>query len=280
MASTVPLAESFDEAGKGDAETVRRVLAYVLALVLAVLAVAVGVRVVADHSTLLDRFKGDDVSTAGPPPTTPSGPVPAPGQTFVTGTVDTLRAEGAQGAPLAAPFTFTSPERGVGRVTIQNALIAGKRTSIAWGGGTPLPITGAGSIDLAGSRVDVDATGTTWRVDGSGHTLAPGQYRAAASVAVGVGGLATPQDSVAFTADAMTLVQSTGGVVVKVPPAKLEVTGPGKVTAAGQLQVRDAQASKAAATIQFGEGPYKITLTPAGGRLSLDAVLQGPLTRG
>ncbi|MDQ6726692.1 MAG: hypothetical protein M3066_11090 [Actinomycetota bacterium] len=258
----------------------RRVIAYVLALVLAVVAVAVGVRVIADHSSLLDRFKGDEGATLAPGPTTPSGPAPGPGQSFVTGMVDTLSAEGAQGAPLAAPFTFTSPDRGVGRVTIQNALVDGKRTSIAWGGGTPLPITGAGSIDLSGSRVDVDATGTTWKVDGAVRALAPGRYRAAASVAVGVGGLAAPRDSVDFTADAMTLVQSTGGVVVKVPPAKLEVTGPGKVTAAGQLQIRDPQASRAASSIQFGEGPYRVTLTPAAGRLTVDAVLQGPLTRG
>lgn len=280
MASTVPLAESFDGAGKEATQTVRRVITYVTALVVAVVAVAIGVRVVGDRTSVLDRFKGAEGDTAELPPTTPSGPVPGPGQAFLTGTVDTLTAEGAQGPPLATPFTFTSPERGVGRVTIQNALVDGKRTTVAWGGGTPLPITGAGSMDLRSATVDVDITGTTWRVDGAAHALAPGRYRAGASVAVGVGGLAAPQDAVDFTADAMTLVQSTGGVVVKVPPAKLEVTGPGKVTAAGRLQVRNAQASTAAASIRFGEGPYRVTLTPAGGRITVDAVLQGPLARG
>jgi hypothetical protein len=259
---------------------VRRVIIYVTALVVAVIVVAVGVRLVADHTHALDRFKGGEVAAVGPRPTTPAGLAPATGQSFVTGTVDTLTAEGAQSAPLAVPFSFTSPERGVGRVNIQNALVDGKRTSIAWGGGTPLPITGSGSIDMAGARVDVDPTGTTWRVDGAVRALAPGKYRAGASVAVGVGGLATPRDAVDFTADAMTMVQSTGGVVVKLPPGKVELTGPGKVTAAGQLQVRDPQSTKAAASIQFPGGPYKVTVTPAGGRLTLDAVLQGPLTRG
>ena len=31
--------------------------------------------------------------------------------------------------------------------------------------------------------------------------------------------------------------------------------------------------------MQFGEGPYTVTLNPVEGRLELDAVLQGPLTR-
>jgi len=257
----------------------RRVLLYVTALLLTAVAVAGGVRLAADHTSALDRFKGDTPATVGPRPTTPPGPVPAPGQAFVTGTVDRLAAEGAQGAPLATPFTFTAVERGAGGATIENALVAGKRTSIAWGGGTPLPITGAGSIDLGGSRVDVDSTGATWRVDGSPRTLMPGRYRAGASVAVGVGGLATPRDAVEFTADAMTQVESTGGVVVKVPPGRLELTGPGNVTATGQLQVRDPQTTRPAGSIVFGAGPYKVALTPAGGRLELDAILQGPLTR-
>lgn len=257
----------------------RRVLLYVTALLVTTLAVVGGVRLTADHTSALDRFKGDTPPTVDPRPTTPPGPPPAPGQAFVTGTVDRLTAEGAQGPPLATPFTLTAVERGTGRATIENALVDGRRTSIAWGGGTPLPITGAGSIDLGGTRVDVDATGATWRVDGSARPLKPGRYRAGASVAVGVGGLATPRDAVEFTADAMTQVQSTGGVVVKVPPGKVELTGPGRVTAAGRLQVRDPQATRPAGSIVFGDGPYTVAITPAAGRLELHAVLQGPLTR-
>lgn len=253
---------------------------YVTALVLASGAVVGGVRLAADHTTALDRFKGGGAATAAPRPTTPPGPVPGAGQAFVTGTVDRLSAEGAQDAPVVTPFTISVRERGAGRATIENALVDGKRTSIAWAGGTPLPISGAGgSIDLEGSRVDVDGTGATWRVDGAPRSLKPGRYRAGASVAVGVGGLATPRDSVEFTADAMTQVASTGGVVVKVPPAKLQFTGPGKVAAVGQLQVRDARSTTPAGSIQFGDGPYEVSLTPVAGRFEVDAVLQGPLTK-
>jgi hypothetical protein len=256
-----------------------RVIAYFVALVLSAAALAGGVRLVADHSTALDRFKGTSAVTVPPRPTVPPGPAPAAGQAFVKGSVDKLTAEGAQGAAIATPFTIAAVERGTGKATIENVLVDGKRTTIAWGGGTPLPISGdGGTIDLSGTKVDVDAGGATWTVDGSPRALKPGKYRAGAPVAVGVGGLATPRDLVEFTADAQSVISSRGGVVVKVPPGNLEVTGPGKVTVNGQLQLRDAKTTKAVTAIQFGEGPYKVTLTPAAGRFDIDAVLQGPLT--
>lgn len=259
----------------------QRVIAYFVALALSVAAVAVGVRVAADHTTALDRFKGGAEASTAPTTTTVPGPKPAPGQFFVKGTVTKLSAEGAQSAPLAAPFTLTAVDRGVGKATIENALVDGKRTSIAWGGGTPLPISGdGGSIDLSGAKVDVDAGGAaTWTVDGAARALKPGSYRAGAPVAVGVGGLATSRDLVVFTADAQTVITTRNGVVINVPPAKLDLKGPGKVVATGQFQVRDETSLKPAAGFQFGEGPYTVTLTPAAGHVDVDAVLQGPLTR-
>lgn len=255
----------------------QRVIAYIAALVVTVVALVVGIRVAADNSSALDRFKGGPGTTTT---TVDIGPPPAPGQSFVRGNVDRLTAEGAQGGAIAAPFTLTALERGVGKATIENALVAGTRTSIAWGGGTPLPISGdGGSLDLAGATVEVDATGATWTVDGAPRSFKPGIYRVGASVAVGVGGLATPRESVSFTADARTVLTTRGGVVVKLRPAPLELTGPGRVTAAGQLQVRDQTTLTPAAGIRFGEGPYTVRLNPVNGRLELDAVLQGPLTR-
>lgn len=254
----------------------QRAIAYCVALVVSVIAVFVGVQVVAGNTTAFDRFK------SGTPTTTTTvdlGPAPAPGQVFVRGTVDRLTAEGAQVAPIATPFTLTALERGVGKVTIENALVDGRRTTIAWDGGAPLPITGAGgSIDLAGSKVDVDPTGSIWAVDG-GRPLKPGTYRAGASVAVGVGGLARPRDAVAFTADARTVVNGKGGVTLKVAPARLELTGPGKVVGAGQFQIRDQTSRTPAARFQFGDGPYTVVIDPVNGRLEFDAILQGPLTR-
>lgn len=256
-----------------------RVLAYFAALILSAAALAGGVRVVADHSTALDRFKGTRVDTVAPAPTVPPGPAPAAGQAFVKGTVDKLTADGAQGAPVPTPFTLNAVERGTGKATIENALVDGKRTTIAWNSGTPLPLSGdGGAIDLGGTTVAVDSSGVAYAVDGAPRALKPGQYRAGAPVAVGVGGLATSRDLVVFTADAQTVVNAKGGVLLKIPPAKVDLTGPGKVTASGQLQVREPKSTKPASSIQFGEGPYKITLTPNAGRFDVDAVLQGPLT--
>ena len=254
----------------------QRVIAYCVALVVSVVAVFFGVRVVAANTTAFDRFKGGRPTTTT---TVDLGPAPAPGQVFVKGTVDRLTAERAQAPAIATPFTLTALERGVGKVTIENALVDGRRTTIAWDGGTPLPISGdGGSIDLAGSKVDVDPSGSTWSVDG-GKALKPGAYRVGASVAVGEGGLARPRDSVAFTADARTVVNGKGGVTLKAPAARQELKGPGKVTGAGQFQVRDQTSRTPASRFQFGEGPYTIVINPVNGRLEIDAVLQGPLTR-
>ena len=254
----------------------QRALAYCIALVVSVTAVFVGVTVVAANTTALDRFKGGTPTTTT---TVDLGPAPAPGQVFVKGTVDRLTAEGAQAPAIATPFTLTAVERGVGKVTIENALVDGKRTTIAWDGGTPLPISGdGGSIDLAGAKVDVDATGSLWAVDGA-RPLKPGAYRVGASVAVGEGGLARPRASVAFTADSRTIVNGKGGVTLKVAPARMELTGPGKVVGAGQFQIRDQTSRTPATRFQFGEGPYTVVINPVNGRLEIDAILQGPLTR-
>lgn len=254
----------------------QRAIAYCVALVVSVVAVFFGVRVVAANTTAFDRFKGGTPTTTT---TVDLGPAPAPGQVFVKGTVDRLTAERAQSPAIPTPFTLTALERGVGKVTIENALVEGRRTTIAWDGGTPLPISGdGGSIELTGSKVDVDPSGSTWAVDG-GKALKPGVYRVGASVAVGEGGLARPRDSVAFTADARTVVNGKGGVTLKVPAARQELKGPGKVVGAGQFQVRDQTSRTPATRFQFGEGPYTIVINPVNGRLEIDAVLQGPLTR-
>lgn len=255
------------------------VIAYVLALVLASGVAVLAIRELGSHSSALDRFKGQGAEVTTP--TVPTS-VPGPGQAFVTGTVDHVTAEGAQGEPLATPFTISAVERGTGRATIENAMVNGQRTSIFWGGGTPLPISGdGGSIDLSGGKVDVDSGGVTWTVDGASRHLKPGTYRAGAPVAVGAGALGASRDSVEFTADTRTVVNSTGGVVVKVPPQRVEVTGPGKVSATGQLKVQLPDSTKPAGSVKFGDGPYKVVLAAnGGGKMTIDAILQGPLSTG
>lgn len=253
-----------------------------MALALTAAAVAAGVRLAADRTTALDRFKaapGGAPSAPGAMVTTsPPGPAPGPGQVFVTGTADRVIAGGAQGTPLAAPFTLTAADRGAGGATIDNALVGGRRTSIAWGGGTPLPISGDGALDVGGITVEVSAEGALWRLQGAAG-LTAGRYRIAAPVAVGVGALAEPRDAVEFTADSLTQLRPRGEVVVRRPPGRLQLTGPGSVTITGRLSVRDARSVEPGTRVELGEGPYTLVVSPAPGGIEVDAVLQGPVTR-
>ncbi len=203
--------------------------------------------------------------------------VPAAGQSFVTGEIELLSADDAQTAPIPTPFTLTSLDRGSGKGTIENALVDGKRTTIFWGGGTSLPLSGEGGVDITGAVVEVTPAGLTWTITG-GRKLLPGTYVAEAAVAVGSTGLASSRDSVSFTADSRTVLNTTGGVVVKLDPQRLEVTGPGRVSAKGKLTVTDASGSRTATSIDFAAGPYKVLVAPQGSKVILDATLQGPLT--
>ncbi len=206
--------------------------------------------------------------------------VPGPGQEFVTGDVAHFLAEDAQSSqPLASPFTLMAAERGAASATIENALIDGRRSTISWPSGTPLPITGTGGLDLGPVQVDVDPTGVTWALDGGARTFVPGSYVAGASVAVGTGGIATPRESVSFGADERTVLTSRGGVTVKVDPETLELTGPGKTSVSGSLRVQSPDTTRRAAAVTFGPGPFKITLTPEGSTgVRINAVLQGKAT--
>ncbi len=205
--------------------------------------------------------------------------VPGPGQLFVTGDVSRLVAEDAVlKEPFNSPFTLTAVERGSGNATIANALVGGKRSTISWATGTPLPITGSGGLEVGPVRVEVDARGgLAISLDGAARPFRPGSYRANAPVAVGSGGIAAPRDGVDFTADAQTTL-TTRGVVVRRDPARVELEGPGKVSVSGRLQVQTPEGKRGAGTVTFGPGPFRITLQPRGDRVTIESLLQGQFT--
>jgi hypothetical protein len=217
---------------------------------------------------------GDSANGSGPPEK-----VPGPGQVFVTGTVDNLRAEDAVApAPLATPLTISALERGTARATFENVSVAGKPSTISWSSGTPLPITGTGGLDLGPAEVEAGRAGITWKLDGAARTILPGTYRAGAPVAVGSVGLGAPREAVDFQAGETSVVEAQGGVVVRLDRRRLELQGPGKVTIAGRLQVRTDKSTKPAATVTFGPGPFTVTLEPTAGGWTIDSVLQGTYT--
>ncbi len=204
--------------------------------------------------------------------------VPRPGQVIVTGQVDRVAAEGAQSQPLTPPFTISARERGRANLTIENAVVGGRPVAINWNSGTPLTVNGAGGLDLGAASVTVDGGGTTWNLDGGARTFLPGNYQLSGSVAVGASGFGTPRDAVDFEAQVRTLLSARGGTIVKLPPRQIELDGPGKVTLSGDLRVRTPQGAKRARQAELGEGPFQVTLVPAGNRLRVEAILQGPVT--
>ncbi|MGH9278354.1 MAG: hypothetical protein ACRD12_09665 [Acidimicrobiales bacterium] len=248
-----------------------RILGFVIGLVLVCNLAVVTVHLLDDHTSL--------VSGAGTQPTgdtTPSVTVlPAPGQAFVSGTADRVTVDGAQGEPIPTPFTIVAVDRGVGRLTIDKALVGGKRSTISWDGGTPLPVSGAGGLDYGAAHVEVDGDGPVVSLDGAARKFKPGTYSLGTAVAVGTGGLSTPREGVTFTADDQTVLSSRGNVVIRRDPGNLELNGPGKVVMTGKLNVQFRDKKSTGSTVTFAEGPFKLTLAPAAGGVRVDAILQG-----
>lgn len=251
----------------------RRGIVYLVVLLATCVAAVIAVSLVSSRTGVLDKYQKQE---AAPPPEL----LPAPGQAFVTGTVQHLSAVADEVPDMKAPFTLISVVRGTGTATIDNALVAGKRVTISWPGGTPLPITavGTGGIILgAGIRVDADPAALTWTVDGGPRTFIPGAYRAGAPVAVAAQGIAKPLGFVDFVADAQTVLQSNGGVVIKTPPDQVVLKGPGRIVAEGKLRLRYPASVHQAAKFEFGEGKYEVKLVHSGSALAIDAVLEGPI---
>ena len=220
----------------------------------------------------------------GPPvvETTPGSVVEVlrPGQSRVTGTLTRLVARDAAGDPIPAPFTIQPGTVGVTRAVIDNVTVDRRPSTIAWDGGRPLPITGRGSLELGSAQLTVDGTGLAWALDGAPRALAPGDYRANFTVAVGSSGVASVRDNVAFTAGVETAVEVTKGTAfVRLPPQEIRVraTQPTSATLDGSFTVETAEGSRSASRITFGPGLYDITLTPAPGGWTVSAILQGPV---
>jgi hypothetical protein len=249
---------------------VHRALAYLIGLILLCDLAVIGIHVLDANTSLVTGRAGSGRGEEG------EGVAPAPGQVFLTGEVERLVADNAQSDALSTPLTITAVERGTGRLTIEKALVGGRRVDISWDGGTPLPVTGDGRLDLGAAHVEVDAEAVVWSIDGAPRTFAPGAYRLGGPVAVGgAGGLATSREGVEFSADQQTLVASRGKVVVREAARRLVLMGPGKLTVTGELRLRYPERRASARSVTFGEGPFRVTLEPRDGKVRVDAVLQG-----
>ena len=213
------------------------------------------------------------------PPVTETVIVPAAGQTLVTGTIQTFSADAAVSDPISTPFTINVVERGAERnATVEAAIVGGARKTIYWYAGQPLPVSGSGALDLGPAHVDADAHGVTWALGGT-RAFKPGHYRFGSSVAIGSAGLATPEDNgIDFTADDHTVLTASDGVIVHVDSPALKVDGPGTLRLTGNLVLRTASGTRNATTLTMGSGPFRVTLAPGPGGVTVTATLQGPVT--
>lgn len=220
-------------------------------------------------------------ATEPPPPTTTTvAPGPTTGRVQITGTVSALAADRAVTDPIAPPFTITVAQRGVGGGEFDGVLVDGKPNQINWQAGQPLPVRGPGAgVNLNEARVKVDATAITWSLDGAGRELLPGTYMLGSSVAVGAGGIATPMDSVTFTAVSNSLLSTRGDARIVLKPMRLRLEGnQGTLDISGRLTVATATGQRRVTHAVFGPGSYRITLTPDARGWRIDADLDGTLT--
>jgi hypothetical protein len=213
------------------------------------------------------------------PPVVVTNIVPAPGQSLVSGKVAAFTSDDAVAEPIRTPFTINAVERGArSHATIEGALIGGSRKTVYWDAGTPLPISGGGgALDLGPAHVDVSPTGVTWTLAGAARAFTPGKYHVGSPIAIGSGGLATSHDEgTDFTADDHTVLTTTPGVVLHLDSPTLLLDGPGSLQMTGQFTVRNSGGQRAATSIVFGPGPFRIAFNPAPGGLTVTATLQGP----
>lgn len=186
----------------------------------------------------------------------------------VTGTITSLQGANVNAPALPLPFGTET-----GSVLVKGAIVDGQLATVAWQGGRPFHLSGAGGIDLGPTTVTIDGTGTArWPLDGE-HGLLPGRYDVDAPVAVGRNGLAAPRDSVAFLADAKTSIETHGGTSATTPPRKLHLEGPGRLVLDGTFTVNSNAGTRQATHLDFGAGSFVVDLDGT----SLTAQLQGPL---
>src|SRR3546814_2676291 len=108
------------------------------------------------------------------------------------------------------PLTVQS-QRGFGNGgQITSVEVEGRASTISWDGGRPLVLSSGGPLVVDPSDVALVGDGMLLVLGGGAHALTPGPYQLDTPVAVGTEGIATPRDSVAFTAVEGTLLEARG----------------------------------------------------------------------
>lgn len=239
-------------------------------------------------ATYLDL--GEDAADAGPDATTTTTPtestattqlVLAQDQVEVTGFLTSASLEGIPFGDLPLPITVTTPERGFGAGAVVSAVdIGGQVGTVTWDAGRPFAL-GAGGGGLRLGAVNVllaPGAATIGFPDDGVHGFTPGTYTLTTPVGVQVdGGLLEARDLVTFTATEESAVSFRGQASTPIPVVERDLVGPGRVTLAGMLQVRQPGLSGpiTATSVILEQGPFEISVTPVDGGWEVRALLQG-----
>jgi hypothetical protein len=229
---------------------------------------------------------GDQLKT-GPAPGGPAKEgVLAADQSVVSGTITRLVGINVDAPALALPLTMTVVRGGGTKAEFSGGAVAGKKASVDWDGGRPLPLTGQGSLDFNGPvNVEVTKAGASWALDGASRLLTPGTYTFGATVAVSplIGGLGAPKEGARLDVapGAAASVMTKGDVRVATGVAPLTLKGPGRLALEGAFEVRSRAGTRQATKLTFGPGAFEIDLLPGPDGFRLDAaLLQGPMSVG
>ncbi len=125
------------------------------------------------------------------------------GELRVDGTVTVVHLDGAVPEPATVPTPLTLvSERGFGNGGEITGVTVGSEedSAIVWDGGRPFVLSSGPGLVLEPVAVDLTEEGLSLSLGRAKHALEPGTYRLNTPVAVGTAGVATPRDSVTFTA--------------------------------------------------------------------------------
>lgn len=250
---------------------------------LGLLAVAVVGGATAGIVVLLDLDDDDDVGLTIPADGAAATDLQE-GQVAVTGLAVGITVEGATLPLIESPLVVTTPAAGGGAgATLADVEVDGQITDIVWDAGRPFNLIGAG-LGIRARRLNIFAAPTAITVglpDGDVHELEPGSYGLETPVAVGRGGLAVPQASVAFEASVESTIVFRGGATTSLLPRVLELQASGRVLLQGELEVRRPDGTTLAATaVELPDGAFTVQCTPRpdGSGYDVDVILQGDVT--
>ena len=213
-----------------------------------------------------------------------SNPALTADQVSVTGVATGITLEGAV-LPEIAVSGVATPSAGLGSgARFADVVVDGDPATIVWDAGRPLVFAAATPLRLRPAPLTLTAAaeGTAFTfVDDSVHAVLPGDYEIDTSVAVSTGGLASPEDSVTFSAGEASTVAFTGSAFSAMPPATIAATGPGRVVLLGTLQLhRPDGTTTAVSSVELPSGSYRVSFAPSatGGYDLTEALLEGAVT--